>query len=125
MDYSIRYQGDRGFFEIKTRGPFSIDVFKSLASALLAHERWAPGTDCLFDYRDTDFTDVPTADFHEASLLHQVNNETIGKGRSALVMKPLGNFGLGRMYQGMTEIDVDTAFYVFTEYDDALAWLRS
>jgi hypothetical protein len=40
-------------------------------------------------------------------------------------MKNQGNYGMGRMYQMNTEDRVDTQFGIFTDYDEAVAWLLS
>lgn len=123
MHYSINYECEPDFFLVETQGNFNINSFRELAQELLTHEKWRPGAACLFDYRKSDFQDLSAEDLEKAKVMHQQNNEVIGKSRSALVMKNLVNFGIGRMYQGKTEFHVDTEFRIFTVIEDAVQWV--
>ena len=123
MNYSIEFDAENDFFLIRTEGAFDIAVFCRLADELLSHSAWSPGKDCLFDYRKTDFVDSALEDLKTASNLHKSKNDLVGPGRSALVMTDITNFGMGRMYQGLTEPSVATRFRVFTDFAEAQSWI--
>lgn len=125
MTYTITYNSSEKTFEIETQGDFDVAVFKSLAAELLHHQQWQPGSNCIFDYRKTDFMQVDLKEFQAVSNLHQVNNALVGSGKSAFVMKSRSNFGMGRMYESITSPHVDTEFKIFTDIADARAWIKS
>lgn len=123
MKYEIKFQNPPGFFHIETKGAFCVATFRQLAEDLLAHREWKAGTHCLFNYLNTDFSKVSLEKFREISWLHYSQDNSIGSGKSAFVVKDDLNFGLGRMYQGMTEAHVSANFGTFRNLDDALAWI--
>lgn len=123
MNYHITYDADSACFLITTEGAFDIGAFERLAVDLLENPSWVPGTNCLFDYRETDFTSTARTDLQTASRLHKNNKDLVGSGKSALVMTDGTNFGMGRMYQGMTEPGVATRFKVFTDIAAAKDWI--
>lgn len=123
MEFEITFNDDNNFFVIKTSGDFDIYDFEKLAYQLLEDPNWEPGANCIFDYRMTDFTKVGLKAFVRSKTLHSINDQLIGDGKSALVMKDLSNLGLGRIYGGMTEPFVQTKFSVFSDYGKAQEWI--
>ena len=123
MKYSIQYDDVENFFCIKTIGEFSIEVFQDLVEELFSHKFWHPGANCLFDYRETDFLKVPIEELQRVSELHIKSNQIVGQGKSAFVMMNSSNYGMGRMYQGMTEFSVQTEFFIFTDFNKAKNWV--
>lgn len=123
MTYAISYEEKPEYFLIETQGEFDIEDFNALAAELMAHPCWKPAIACLFDYRNTQFIRVRPEDLEKARVLHKANDSRIGKGRSALVMKDTGNYGVGRMYQGSTEFHVQTEFKIFTDIEEARSWV--
>lgn len=123
MDYTIEFNAADRYFLVTTHGEFSMSDFQKLAESLLHHENWATGVSCLFDYRKTNFLKVDRQELIQAASLHQQNDDAIGRGKSALVMADIGNFGMGRMYQGITDGMVQANFGVFLDFDEALSWL--
>ena len=123
MEYKIFYDQSHKIFIIEVHGPFNVDGFNTLADVLLAHPRWVPGTNCLFDYTNTTFFEVSPEHFKEIAGIHKRKNEIIGKGKSAFVMNGDLNYGLGRMYEGIAGPTVDTSFYIFSDYHKAKEWL--
>ena len=124
MEFEITFNEDDQFFIITTMGEFNIHDFENLAYQLLEDPNWKPGTNCIFDYRKTEFIKVGLKDFVRSKTLHSINDRLIGNGKSALVMKDLSNLGLGRIYGGMTEPFVETEFSFFTEYEKAYEWIK-
>lgn len=125
MEYKISYNSIENAFEIETQGDFDITDFKSLVEDLLTHSQWRPDSNCIFDYRKTDFMDVSLKTLQTASNLHQANNDLVGKGKSVFVMKSRSNFGMGRMYEAMVSPHVNTCFKIVTDITEARAWIRS
>jgi len=125
MNYDIKYNTGDNYFLIQTHGDFDINDFKELAIEMLTHTNWVPGANCLFDYRMTNMLGVARQDFENASAMHRENNSVVGNGKSALVMKDVGNYGMGRMYQNTTEGHVDTQFQIFSDYNHAKEWITT
>lgn len=123
MEYDITFDRDKNYFYIKTMGDFSINDFFNLADDLLNREDWQTHSDCLFDYRETSFLGVSSRELELATHKHSTENQIVGAGKSALVMRDINNYGMGRMYEGMTSPLVDVKFMVFTDMDEAVAWL--
>jgi hypothetical protein len=125
MQYSIIFDDLNNYFFINTTGTFNVDIFSKLAKDLLTHPKWVTGSNCIFDYRNTDFIKTSTNELLSATNMHKRNNDIIGHGKSAFVMKDIANFGIGRMYQSLTEGNVDTSFYIFTDINKAIDWVMT
>jgi len=124
MRYIIKYLEKNNLYTITTSGDFVFNSFSSLLDDLIKHNRWKPGTDCLFDHLRTNFSRANRNDFILLSDIHKRKNLSLGNGKLAFVMKDTCNFGLGRMYQGMTEASVSTKIEIFKDLKSALSWLR-
>ncbi|NTW89275.1 MAG: hypothetical protein HGB26_09245 [Desulfobulbaceae bacterium] len=125
MEFLITIDDTHNFFLIETRGDFDLIDFQKLAAALLKNPSWRVGSNCIFDYRKTNFLAVSKEDLMAVTKMHEKNNSIIGKGKSAFIMKDIGNFGMGNMYKGRTEYYVDTKFEIFTDFDKAKKWMIS
>ena len=81
------------------------------------------GCDLLSDHSAIDFT--ATTDLVKACiiLLQQLESR-IGPFRCAVVTSGDASFGMARMYQSLTESNVENVA-VFRDLDEARAWLRS
>ena len=125
MEYEIFYNFSNNFFTISTTGDLCVKSFSNLAEDLLYHRDWEPGTDCLFDFINTDFSKASRDELRLIALLHRQKEFLIGKGKSAFVMRDLCNFGMGRMYQGITEPTVSRIYGIFLhDLIGARSWLR-
>lgn len=121
MEYSIKYDDVGNYFVIETEGDFNLDHFGKLADDLLNHNKWVPGTNCLFDYRKTSLFSMSNSDITKAAQMHINSNSKIGNGKSAFVVMNIGNTGMSRMYEAST--CVDTTFSHFIDIDKARKWL--
>ena len=125
MNFSIKYEEIGAVFLIETEGDFNFDEFRTLNEQLFAEKNWKPGTKCIFDHRKTNFHAISNEDLERVAKYHIKNNDKIGNGKTALVMKDLGNYGIARMYEGNTEYRVDTKFMAFTDINKAKEWIMT
>lgn len=123
MDYTIASHPQANAFVVTIRSPFDVRCLASLADDLLAHADWQPGRHCLFDYRASDFSAVQAAELRWAADLHAERRERIGRGRFALVMRDLLDFGIGRMYELNVADRVETEIHVFRDFAEARRWI--
>lgn len=111
------------FVHIRTEGQFSADGHLRMARDILGRPFWSPGRDVLFDHRALSFRGVRFSDIREAADNHRAHDREIGDGRAAIVMKDLADYGVGRMFDGVTADSVHARLRIFLDLEEAIAWL--
>ena len=124
MSGPIAYSVDRARRRVRvtvSRLP-TFDDFVAFFNRLLTDPAFHPGDDILWDREGR--KELPGREYIEnvARLLRE-NKERIGAGRVAFVVSghSPAHFGVGRMTQILS--DRGDQFQVFTELNDAVAWL--
>jgi len=59
----------------------------------------------------------------KASFNHEDNDEWIGNSKIAFLMNSVGDFGLGRQYEILTDGRVSARIHVFVDEETATRWL--
>jgi hypothetical protein len=121
MKWRIHVDRGRGFIYVRAWGTASLASIRSAQAAIAAHPQFQPTYSSIFDLRQLNFTPLRSTDV--ASLGSQTAfAET---ARRVLVVSTAEHFGLARMYQAHSAINVghrDTINVVYT-LNDALDWL--
>lgn len=100
----------------------NLDDFTAFLNRLLTDPNFHAGDDFLWDRQAAKA--LPALDYVEnATRLVRENRQRIGAGRVAFVVSAHSpaHFGMGRMTQIMS--DRGDAFRVFTDMNEAIAWL--
>jgi hypothetical protein len=125
MKWTFEYVEDMGYIKIVSEGEFSAGEAVQLIEDLLSQPYWRKGIPVLVDNRKLDYSGGGTTAIKEASKFHIANDERIGNGKSALLMKSVTDFGLGRQYELLTDESVSANLHIFMDENQALRWLLS
>ena len=107
---------------LTTVGDSSFAEWKSAMEAILADPSYRPGFTFLSDRRNQ--SDVPSANFaHEAVDFLARHSTEMGSFRWAAVTANTAVYGMARMFSIISELKGVRA-QAFTDYDEALAWVR-
>ena len=106
---------------LTSTGTAELDGINALMERIAADPRVGRATRVLVDARELEL-DLPTAQLEKIAEWHA---SELGAARtSAVIIQPGLGYGLARMLSAMSERR-GARLAVFTDYDDALAWLRS
>jgi hypothetical protein len=125
MKWTFEYVEDGNYIKVVSKGVFSADDQARLVEELMSQPYWRKGLPVLFDNRKIDYSIGGTAAIKEAGEYHIKNNERIGDGKAALLMKSVTDFGLGRQYELLTDEAVSVNVHIFLDENQALRWLLS
>lgn len=124
MKWSVELSSDGRYVLVVTSGRFDPSSHRAMTRDILSRAYWRPGRDVIFDHRQADFTGASFPAMLEARDTHKDNDERIGDGKAAIVVKSLADFGVGRMFQSLSENQVRADVQLFQDYDAAVAWIE-
>lgn len=125
MHWTIEFERDRQLAVIRTSGRFNLRDYVAMTREILARDFWRPGMDTLFDHRALDFHDTGFETMSAVTRTHEGQDEQIGPGRCAIVMKDEADFGRGRMWENISQDRISVRSRIFTDLATARAWLES
>ena len=111
------------FLEAKTFGKASVAGFRDFMNAVIVCPTWHPGMPLLIDHRGLDDLDSMSANIREVSWLYAEREDTLGRSRTAFVMRDTLAYGIGRMWEGITENKAQRDTMIFMSKDEAIQWL--
>lgn len=123
MNWSIEYNENPNYVRINYEGLFSVDEQTTAIEDLLSRKFWKPGTPILIDHRKFDFGETSIPLIRQTADFHQKNDDRIGAGRIAVIMKSLSDFGRGRQFELISKGKISARFEIFLEEEKALEWL--
>jgi hypothetical protein len=123
MDWKTEYTKDVSFATVRTVGEFSIDDHARMIEDIVSSDFWKPGLDVLFDHRNLEFGFTTAAFWKKASENHERNDDRIGDGKAAILMKSVVDFGRGRQFEMITSDKVSAKLRVFMDEESAVSWL--
>jgi hypothetical protein len=123
MDWTVEFDEPHGYFRIVTRGDFTLADHRTMVDDLLSRPEWRPGTSALFDHRRVRFGDIGFNEMLQVKSIHLINEARIGNGKSAIVLNPDADYGLGRQFQILTDGRVSARIHIFVDEGEAVAWL--
>ncbi len=120
MNYKIIYAD---LLVVKTSGKMNADDFIKMAKDLLQHSQCLPNGNVLFDHTALEFNAVPAGDLRKIRAFHMRNEERIGNGKSAIVVK----IGLAKEWHKLwsqgEKIKTGNKVQVFEDYNEAVNWI--
>jgi hypothetical protein len=84
---------------------------------------WRPGMDVLFDHRALDLGEADLRAMYQAGDNHRRNDERIGDGRAAILVRSLSDYSRGRQFELLTEGRISATLRVFMDEAEARDWL--
>ena len=121
MEFNIQYHD--GFFEIKISGVAEPEKYRDVFEALIADEKWKPGSLCLINQTELDSTYLTTDEMSDIAKLSPEYSARLGESKCALLFARDLEFGLGRMWQTFVEYEWEVSVKLFKSRDEAIAWL--
>lgn len=123
MKWTFEYIENKEYIKIVSEGIFSGEEAIRQIEELLVHPNWRKGMPILVDNRKVDYGVSGTNAMKKASEFHIENDERIGSGKAALLMKSVTDFGLGRQYELLTDEEISANVHIFLDEKQALRWL--
>ena len=123
MNWIAEYIKDKEFVTVVTSGNFSLEDHARMIEDIVSRKFWKPGTDVLFDNRGLEFGQTDIEAMRRASTNHKENDDLIGDGKAAILMKSLTDFGRGRQFELLASGKVSAKLKIFTDETAALTWI--
>jgi len=124
MNYDIIFDNAIGLYVVKTSGKMIGEGFVDMAKGLLGHSRWVPGMSVVFDHTELDFSEVSIIDLEAIRNFHTENENRIGSGKSAIIVKPGFSRKWHMLWSHGKKIQTANKVQVFEDFKDGLQWMR-
>lgn len=125
MQWEVELPGADGYGVVTTSGVFDASGHARMIEDITSRPDWRPGMDVLFDHRALDFSEADLRAIYHASGNHMANDERIGDGRAAVLVRSLNDYGRGRQFELLTEGRVSATMRVFMDETEARDWLAA
>jgi len=125
MRWTVQLPEDDGYAVVTTSGTFDVSDHVRMIEDITTRPGWRPGMDVLFDHRALDFSDADLRAMYQAADNHLRNDERIGDGRAAILMRSLNDYGRGRQFERLTEGRISATLSVFMDEAEARDWLAA
>ena len=122
----------KSYFEIDTNqsiarvtlhGELIIDEFLALYEELLLHPQFLPKMSIIWDSRDASAVKFTSSDLQRIGNFVREKTIERGEGKVAWVVSADFEYGMGRMYELMTEGYIPVTFRVFRSIEEATQWV--
>jgi hypothetical protein len=123
MHWKIENIESDHYVRVTFEGKFDISQHMEMFNDIVSQEFWQPDTPLLMDNRNLDFGQIDYTVMGQLSNNFQGFSEKLGKGRAAMLMKSVLDFGYGRQFEMISESRGETQMRVFTDEEEALKWL--
>ncbi|MGC2238851.1 MAG: hypothetical protein WA584_22035 [Pyrinomonadaceae bacterium] len=125
MNWTIGKVEKKLFVRITLEGDFDIKDFFEIFGSLFALEYWQMGMHLLFDDSRLNLSEINYEMIRHASDCYSHHYSNIGDGKIAMLMKSVPDFGRGRQFQLLTEMQVPANINIFTDEAEAVIWLEA
>ena len=102
MKWTIEYIKDKRYIRVNSEGKFNHKDHQRKMEEIVSKDYWKPGMNILFDCTKVDFSGRDLDDVRKVVSDYANKKELFGRGRVALLMKSLADFGRGRQLQILT-----------------------
>jgi hypothetical protein len=123
MKWTFEFIENKKYIRVVSEGVFNAREQAQLIEDLISQSFWHKEMPVLFDNRKLDYSVGGAAAIREASRFHIENDERIGDGKAALLMKSVTDFGFGRQYELLTDVATSVKIHVFLDENQAVSWL--
>jgi hypothetical protein len=109
-----------------TFGKAEVEGFIRGTEEIISDARFRPGMGMITDHTNLDMSSFTADDVERLAELESAYGDRLGDGRMAIVAgvdSPL-TFGLLRMWEAYVGNALEFPVHIFSELDDALAWVR-
>lgn len=123
MKYTIDYLNPENLFIIKTNGDMTGKDFVDMAEGILSHPDHRPNGKVIFDHRKLNFNNVPLEDIEQIRDFHRKNENKIGNGKSAIVVKSQAEWD--NIWKQGEKINTENIVKIFDDFNDAIKWIKN
>ena len=123
MRWTVELPGAEGYAVVTTSGAFDVAGHVRMIEDITTRPGWRPGMDVLFDHRALDLGEADLGAMYQAGENHRRNDERIGDGRAAILVRSLSDFSRGRQFELLTEGRISATLSVFLDEAEARDWL--
>jgi hypothetical protein len=121
MKYKISYTD---LLIVKTEGKMNAVDFIAMAKDLLRHPQCVSNGNVIFDHTDLDFAGVSLGDLNKIRAFHMSNEQRIGSGKSAIVVKSGLSSEWHKLWSQGEKIKTGNKVQVFENFNDAVKWIE-
>lgn len=125
MNWTVYKIEEQPFIKVVTGGDFNLADHLKMIEDIISRDFWRPGTDVIFDNRNLEFGSTDLSVIKGLFSNHESNDERIGNGKAAMLMKSLADFGRARQLELISEGRVSAQLRVFLDEKEAVKWLTS
>ena len=125
MRYTISYTDFIDLLMVITEGKMNAGDFIAMAESLLRHPRCLPDVNVIFDHTALEFQNVPVEDLQKIRAFHVDNEERIGSGKSAIVVKAGSSGEWHKLWSQGEKIKTKNRVQIFENCSDAVNWLKA
>lgn len=123
MNYKITPMDLANFLLVNTSGVMNSGDFIAMAKDILNHPECLKDGNIIFDHSYLEFRDVSLDELQKIRQFHMDNEEKIGKGKTAIIVKS----GLAKKWYKLwsqgERIKTENKVKVFENYNDAVNWI--
>lgn len=123
MFWTIEYMNDRHFVRVVATGIYNIDDHMRMLEDLVTRDFWKPGRNLLLDESSLSYHGITLEQLREAGARHVKMDDSIGRGKTAVVMNTLSDFMRARQYELITSGKVSAKIEIFKDEEKAINWL--
>ncbi|HEU4561120.1 MAG TPA: hypothetical protein VFS20_24930 [Longimicrobium sp.] len=123
MHWTVEFPAGDDYAIVTTSGTFNAADHLRMIEDIVSRPGWRPGTNVLFDHRNFSFSDADLRAMYEAGTNHLRNDERIGDGKAAILMRSLSDYGRGRQFELLTADRVSARMRIFLDQHEAVEWL--
>ena len=125
MRWTVELPEADGYAVVTTSGAFDVSDHLRMIEDVTTRPGWRPGMDVLFDHRALDLGEADLRAMYQAGDNHRRNDERIGDGRAAILVRSLNDYGRGRQFELLTGGRVSATMSVFMDEAEARDWLAA
>ncbi len=123
MDFKYTVYKKQGYVQVKLSGKYDLEKFKISYHKLIEEMAQSDINSILWDARKLDVSAVSQELIR--SIIAHVNREAKGRhgGRAAWVAQDELGYGMGRMFESISDYNIDIKVQVFRNIREAELWL--
>ena len=123
MDYSVDYDPELDAVVMTTRNALTVDGMSKLVDELIVELRLRGAVNLLGNHSESSAVDLQTDDVRCISELASKISKVQQVKRFAVVLVADLDYGMGRMWQALSEGSVSFEIGIFRSLAEARAWL--